>query len=227
MPRMSRATLGLTISMALAACTPSGIDMNTQSSASSPTSEPAQKATHRHNPDPKQAYRITMTIKDAPGPFEWMRPIAHYDVTNRECLSPPRDNPGGRSAPVPTAPTDFEMKQTGDGVYTGVVYADLMMDEDYTGNGVCHWEMTSIVVQMKATGAEGDTLFTPAIPGRKLAPGSAEKVYFNKIAYPRLESSRLDQPVSTGQSDRSRFGDSIQDSDLFTVTFEVAGGTQP
>jgi hypothetical protein len=182
-------------------------------------------ASYRRNPAPQQAYRITMTIQGAPGPFGWMRPIAHYDVANRECLSPPKDDPGGRSAPVPTAPTEFTLEQTADGVYSGVVYADLMQDEDYTGNGVCRWELTSIVVQMKATGAEGETLFVPAIPGRKLAAGETETVYFNKATYPRAEG--MDNFPDTGVSDRSRFNASVQDDDLFMVTFTLGKEAAP
>lgn len=224
MLRLSPHALGLPLTLMLAACTPSGMDMTTDHA---PAARSGGPASFRRNPEPKQALRITMTIKDAPGAFKWMRPIAHYDVVNRECLSPPKENPGGRSAPTPTAPTDFVLEPSADGVYTGVVYADLMQDEDYTGNGICRWALTSIVVQMKATGAEEETLFTPNISGRELTAGGAETVYFNKIGYPRLESSELRQPVNTGQNDRSRFGDSIQDSDLFTVTFVIAKEAAP
>ena len=216
MLRMSTTTLSLPLTLALAACTPPGWGV---AADATPAATTGGNTSSRHNPAPKQALRITMTIKDAPGPFQWVRPIAHYDVVNRECLSPPKDNAGGRSAPTPTAPTDFVLKPGADGVYTGVVYADLMQDEDYTGNGICRWALTSIVVQMKATGAEGETLFTPNIPQRKLEPGDKETVYFNKAAYLRKDASRL---ANVGLSDRSRFGPSIQDADLFTVTFAIA-----
>ena len=222
MPRMSLTVLGLPLTLLLAACTPSGMDMTTKTASAAATDG---NASFRHNPAPKQALRITMTIKDAPGPFQWMRPIAHYDVVNRECLSPPKDNPGGRSAPTPTAPTDFALEQTGDGVYTGVVYADLMQDEDYTGNGICRWELTSIVVQMKATGADGETLFVPAVPGRKLASGDVETVYFNKSTYPSAKG--MSNFPDTGTSDRSRFNASVQDEDLFSVTFALGGEGTP
>ena len=86
----------------LIACARTGNDMNSNA-AHSPASDAAYPMVEYRNPEPKIAYRITMTITGAPGPFAWMRPIAHYDVTNRECLSPPKDNPGGRSSPVPTA----------------------------------------------------------------------------------------------------------------------------
>lgn len=38
---------------------------------------------YRKNPYPKQAYRVTMTIEDAPGPFGAVSGTAFYDMTNR------------------------------------------------------------------------------------------------------------------------------------------------
>lgn len=222
MLRISPNALALPLTFVMAACTPSGMDMTTDNA---PTASSGGQTLFHQNPAPKQALRITMTIKDAPGPFQWMRPIAHYDVVNRECLSPPKDNPGGRSAPTPTAPTDFVLKPGADGVYTGVVYADLMQDEDYTGNGICRWELTSVVVQMKATGAEGETLFVPNIPQHKLVTGETQTVYFNKSTYPRVDE--MENFPDTGISDRSRFNSSVQDDDLFTITFMLSKEATP
>lgn len=196
----------------------------TTAAACSPFAQEKAGMEFKRNPDPTQAFRITMTIKDAPGPFDSMRALAHYDVVNRECLRPPKDNPGGHTSPVPTAPTEFAMERIADGVYAGVVYADLMLDEDYTGHGVCHWQLTSVVVQMKATGADGETLFVPSISDEKLLAAQPETVYFNKSTYPR---AGMDNFPDTGLSDRSRFGPSIQDDDLFTVTFTASKEATP
>lgn len=177
---------------------------------------PAQGATeYRVNPAPKQGYRITMTIKDAPGPFASKKALAQYDVTNRECLSPPKDNPGGRSAPTPTEDIEIPLKQVSENEYEAFLYADHMLDEDYTGHGVCHWKLIQFRVHMKATGADGETLFIPAIPDEKLIPGETEVVYFNKRTYPRAE---MDNFPNTG-APRSRFNDDVREEDLFTVTY--------
>lgn len=181
----------------------------------------------QRNPAPKDAYRITMTIKDAPGSFASMRALAQYDVVNTECLSPPKDNPGGRSAPVPTEDVEIPLEKVSETEFAGTIYVDQMLDKDYTGRGVCHWKLIQFRVHMKATGADGDTLFIPSIPDQKLIPEQAEVVYFNKISYPRLSSSALQEPIDTGESDRSRFGPSIQDRDLFTVTFVPAKQVAP
>ena len=202
-----------------AACTPTDMNMTTASHA-------PEAATYRVNPAPTQGYRIRMTIKDAPGPFAWKKALAQYDVVNRECLSPPRDNPSGRSAPVPTEDVEIPLKQISENEYEAFLYADYMQDEDYTGRGVCHWKLIQFRVHMKATGADGETLFIPAIPHNKIIRSETEVVYFNKISYPRLASSELEEPVDTGESNRARFGPAIHDSDLFTVTFEPAKGTE-
>ena len=181
-----------------------------------------EAATYRVNPAPTQGYRIRMTIKDAPGPFAWKKALAQYDVVNRECLSPPRDNPGGRSAPVPTEDVEIALKQISENEYEAFLYADYMQDEDYTGRGVCHWKLIQFRVHMKATGADGETLFIPAIPHNKLIPSETEVVYFNKRTYPRVE---MDNYPDTGMS-RHQYNVSVTDDDLFTVTFEPAKETE-
>ncbi|TAA08182.1 hypothetical protein EA658_09665 [Pseudoxanthomonas winnipegensis] len=200
---------------ALAACSPSDsrTDMNAVTSS---TAEHGGAVASARNPAPKDAYRITMTIKDAPGPFAWMKALAQYDVVNKECLSPPKDNPGGRTAPVPTDDVEIPLQKISETEYVGTVYADQMLDQDYTGRGVCHWKLIQFRVHMKATGAHAETLFIPSIPDDKLLAGSPENVYFNRVTYPEAEGVE-DYPDTGGG--RSDYGPSVQDQDLFTVTF--------
>lgn len=200
---------------ALAACSPSDsrTDMNAVTSS---TADHGGTAASARNPAPKDAYRVTMTIKDAPGPFGWMKALAQYDVVNKECLSPPKDNPGGRSAPVPTDDVEIPLRKISDTEYEAVVYADQMLDQDYTGRGVCHWKLIQFRVHMKATGAHAETLFIPSIPDDKLLASSPENVYFNRMTYPEAEGVE-DYPDTGGG--RSDYGPSVQDQDLFKVTF--------
>jgi hypothetical protein len=204
---------------AAAGCAPAS-----QGPVSTPAQKEKSKMEYRQNPNPKQAYRLTLRIDGAPGPFASMRALAHYDVVNTECLRPPKDNPGGHTSPVPTAPTEVPLERIADNTYTGVVYADQMLDEDYAGRGVCRWRLTSMVVQMKATGAEGETLFIPSISDDKLFSGRPETVYFNKRSYPNLGAEEF---VNPGESNRSRFGPSIRDEDLFTITFTPSREAAP
>ncbi|RZZ82346.1 hypothetical protein [Pseudoxanthomonas winnipegensis] len=209
---------------ALAACSPSDsrTDMNAVTSS---TAEHGGAGASARNPVPKDAYRITMTIKDAPGPFAWMKALAQYDVVNKECLSPPKDNPGGRTAPVPTDDVEIPLQKISETEYVGTVYADQMLDQDYTGRGVCRWKLIQFRVHMKPTGAHEETLFIPSIPDDKLLSASTERVFFNKISYSDRDAEY--EPIDTGESNRSRFGPSIKDSDLFTVTFAAEKGSAP
>jgi hypothetical protein len=217
------AALGLASTLALAACTPSGTDMTSPASASAALARQEDAPAHRRNPQPKQAYRITMTIENAPGPFASMTALAQFDVVNKECLRPPKDNPGGHTSPVPTEDVEIPLQKVSDNTYSGMVYADQML-EDYNGRGICHWKLMQFRVHMKATGAEGETLFIPSIPDDKLLSGQPETVYFNKIGYPRSGSDNF---PDTGLNDRGRFGPSIPDEDLFTVRFTSSKEAAP
>lgn len=224
MPHMFSAAFGLTSILALAACTPSGIDMTDTASVSNPALSERGKSMYRRNAQPQQAYRITMTITDAPGPFASMTALAQYDVVNRACLRPPKDNPGGHTSPVPTEDVEIPLQKVSDNEYVGTVYTDQMLDEDYNGRGVCHWKLIQFRVHMKATGADGETLFIPSISDEKLLTEEPRTVYFNKNTYPRAE---MDNFPDTGVSNRSRFGPSIRDEDLFTVTFTSSKEATP
>lgn len=202
--------------------------MTTNASASEPVVNKQARAAYRRDPQPRQAYRITMTIENAPGPFAHMLGLAQFDVINPECLPPPDDN-NGHSWPVPTEGVEIALQKVADNIYSGVVYADQMLDEDYYGRGVCRWKLIQAQVQLKATGAKGETKFVPSYPVKKLLAGERETVYFNKISYPHFPDDEPSEyeSVDTGEVDRSRFGPSIGDGDLFAVTFTTSKEATP
>jgi hypothetical protein len=206
--------------LALAACSPSRTDMTSPASTSEPAARQQEGPVYRQNPHPQQAYRITMTIENAPGPFAHMLGLAQFDVVNPECLPPPDDN-DGHTWPVPTEGVEIPLQKVADNTYSGVVYADQMLDEDYFGHGVCRWKLIQAQVQLKATGAKDETKFIADYPDAKLSTEEPETVYFNKISYPRFGESEPSEyeSVSFGLNDRSRFGPTIRDEDLFTVMF--------
>src|SRR3546814_19964163 len=78
MTHLPLAALGLVSTLALAACTPSGLDMSTPASPSDAAARGQDGATYRPNPRPTQAYRITMTITHPPGPFPPLLAPAPY-----------------------------------------------------------------------------------------------------------------------------------------------------
>lgn len=218
MPRTPPPSLvvpGLAFTLALAGCSPTGIDMTNATTASAARQGAGE---FKRNPQPKRPYRLTVRIDNAPGPFAQLVALAQFDVANTECLPPPDANPGGYTSAVPTHDVEIPLTRVSDREYTGTFYADQMLDEDYHGRGVCRWALVEARMKMKATGADGETLFMPYIRDDKVLAGEAQVNYFTRTAYPRTESG--DFPYVALQ-DRGQFGASIQDMDLFTVTFEA------
>jgi len=121
-------------------------------------------------------YELTLTIHDAPGPFESIEGAMQYEVIDNRC-SP--ENPISGTWNPPHANVPFTFTRVADNVYTGTVYLDMLKDEDYYGLGICHWQMTFAIVGMKANGAE----FSPDISSAKIITGQTETTYFPKKAY--------------------------------------------
>lgn len=212
------AAIGLASTLALGACSPSGIDMTNTSSGGADKGAGAEPQ-YRQNPAPKQGYRITMKITDAPGPFAMMRGLAQFDVVNPECLPPPKEN-FGHLWPVPTEGIEIPLEKVAEDTYSGVVYADQMLDEDYFGYGTCHWKLIQAQVQLKATGAQVESKFMPSINADKIVSGQGEQVYMSKRAYPRAE---IPDFPTFGETDRSII--KVGDDELFVIT--LSSGKEP
>ena len=99
-----------------------GQDMNTTTDTPTEEGGPLRKL----NPAPKRGYVITMTLKDAPGPFASIEGVAQYTVENSaEC---------GKKIPIagvfPRISTNepFVLTRVSESEYRGIVYADLVLD---------------------------------------------------------------------------------------------------
>lgn len=186
------------------------------------TNEPAQDGgqgdapRRKLDPDPKRAYRITLTIADAPGPFASVEGVAQYDVENEnECGEV---NPATGTRYRMTSNELFVLETVSDHRYEGTVYADLILDEDYYGKGICRWELTDVRAQLRATGATTETEFLPAMRGSEVQSQQSVKKYFWSGYYPRA-------PKSTNYPD---FGDLTLDGvpadrhdEFFTLTISA------
>ena len=169
-------------------------------------------------PNPKQAYRIEMRIENAPGPFALVEGAAQYDVQNyEECGEINRV--AGTISRITVSP-EIIWTPKGDGVYETVVYADRMLDEDYFGRGVCRWAMTEVRASLRATGAKGETRFSPSIVAADVFAGKAATSYFAGVRYPKVET--YEDFVDFGVADPSRFKSEFQNG-VFTVTFIAKG----
>lgn len=174
----------------------------------------------KEHQQPKQAYRLTMVIENAPGPFGLIEGSAQYSVTNHKKCGERNPLSGTRSR-ISTNPP-IEWKPMGNGQYVATVYADLMVDEDYYGNGICRWQFTEARGQLKATGAEAETDFVPHISAADILAEKTVKLYFWNGGYPR---SGMDNYPDFGKPDPDKFGENIRNN-LFTITL-TAKEAQP
>lgn len=173
-------------------------------------SKPKIEIKERQNP--RQAYQIVMTIENAPGPFGLIEGSAQYDVVNHdECgyIDPVSET----ISRIDTHPP-IEWKPMGDNQYSATVYADLIVDEDYYGRGVCHWKLSMASALLKATGAEAETRFLPAISAEEIVAGTPNRLYFWAEGYPRSQSEDFGD---YGYQSPSKFKPEIREQ-LFTIT---------
>ncbi|MBB5881442.1 hypothetical protein GGR74_002645 [Xanthomonas arboricola] len=140
---------------------------------------------YRKNPHPTQAYRITMTIEDAPGPFGIVSGTAFYDMTNRDDCAP-FDAALGMSTKPKEDVIPIVFKRIDDTTYTATIHTDGMADADYYGKGVCHWDFGGVGISLKATGKDDETEFLPSLDKRQLATLTPEVKYFWKSRYPKF-----------------------------------------
>jgi len=172
-------------SLALTACAPvnGALDAqrNDHATEAKENDSPSLRHKFRVNPNPKRRYDITMTIKDAPGPFGYVGFGAQYDAP--DCRYWTSKFAGTTSSPMRmlTLPN----KKLDDTNYVATVYLDAMLDEDYYGDGVCHWQLTSVTGGLKATGADVETGFGADIsPNTILAQGEETRFMWSEY-YPR------------------------------------------
>ena len=214
---MRCATLGGLL--ALTACHPFNSSPPTMTDELRPFSDYTLEL--RHNPQPAQAYKITLMLVKPPGPFASIRGVAQYDVMNTECLPPPDANPGGYTSKLSTDES-FVLTQVSANQYEGVIHADLMRDEDYIGRGVCHWQLMDVRVRLQATGADGETRFVPSLAPESVLAEQSQTFYFWKGGYPRDE---FEDFADGGQPDANKFKPEIR-SDLFAIVL-TAETVQP
>ncbi len=168
---------------------------------------------YRKNPHPRQAYRITMTIEDAPGPFGHVDAAAFYQMTNHQQCTPVEPIAGvWPKQKEDSIPAVFQkMDET---TYVTTIYVDGMVEADYYGKGICHWELTGIGVSLKSTGKHQETKFSPTLE-KDLVLNSEKKItYFWKGGYPKSEVA--DYP-DTGESSEEKYNEPNR-SHLFRIT---------
>ncbi|MCW0370969.1 hypothetical protein [Xanthomonas sacchari] len=188
--------------------------MNTASeNAANPHVDAHGDPVYRKNPHPTQAYRITMTIEGAPGPFGYVSGTAFYDMINHEQCTPIEPIEGVWSKSGESGiPIDF--KKVDESTYVGTVYADGMVDENYYGKGVCRFALSGVGVTLRATGNRVETRFQPALFKGEVEKAASIATYFWKGGYPR---DQMENYPDSGHRDPEKFKQELQRA-LFKIT---------
>ncbi|MBV6797163.1 hypothetical protein LN565_05020 [Xanthomonas euvesicatoria pv. euvesicatoria] len=192
----------------LAGCKP----MNAPSEPSSPYNADTDPV-YQKNPHPTQAYRITMTIEDAPGPFEWISGTAFYEMTNRDACTP-IDRSLGFSTKQKEDAIPIHFDKTSDTTYVATIYADGMIDADYYGKGMCTFELNGVGISLRATGKKEETRFQPSLFKKEIYSSAPKVTYFWKERYPQ---AGMDDFPDGGEVRLDQFNDNAR-KNTFKIT---------
>ncbi|WP_308034666.1 hypothetical protein [Neisseria dentiae] len=179
----------------------------------------------RLNPNPKEAYRIRIKIDGAPGPMKLMTEMyTGYKAWN--CQYTINHFEGADTEPAKDIQTP--MQSIGENEYETVVYFDAMLDEDYFGQGVCHWEPENFGVSFKATGKPEETEFNVSDVMENLLKEKKLVKYYWNGAYPYYRNDDGTVYLRSDGTNFTDFGEPLEwfsperRQDLFsiTITFE-------
>ncbi|OWT68947.1 MULTISPECIES: hypothetical protein [unclassified Achromobacter] len=160
------------------------------------------------NSDARMKYEITATVSDPSLAFEPVKGFADYVVDTPNCVPLTRFT-GATIAPEYRAPV--ELTRVGPNTYRGELTFDLLKDEDYYGQGMCHWTLVAVSTDFH----RHKTNFSPALfKGDLLATGRMQR-YFSRKSYAVDDMERID----TGVPDASNFKNPSQE--LFTITLQA------
>lgn len=177
----------------------------------------ALQAKYKGNPAPRQPYRIELAVADAPGPFAKVEGFVSYEA--RDCRYMPDRIAGFFLTPSVDLPLKFA--RVDETKYVVTIHADAMLDEDYFGEGMCHWELASVNISLKATGAKTDTSYVANLMGDEVRGQKAITNYYVKYDYP---GSDPEERSDFGDVDRSKYKPELQDQ-LFTIILTPKAAT--
>ena len=130
----------------------------------------------KKNPNPVKRYEITARA-DAPGPWDEVSGTAFFEVVNVECT--PENKFLGVHVKPTDVPIEFKMDRVDEKTWKGYFYRDSMMDEDYYGLGVCHWDSTSVSAGFAVQGVN----FNSGMLLKEILQKGSQTEYFKKSAY--------------------------------------------
>jgi len=211
---------------------PALVFLATAGCGSSYADTPAKAPLRKLNPAPTQAYEIRLTLAnasdlsstaDGKSPFTVVEGTAQFDVSNGARCG--KSNALSGHVPTLTSHEPFRLSRISATEYAGTVYADMLLHEDYYGQGVCHWALTEARVALRARADIADTRFVAGLPTKEVLAGGIQVRYFWKGYYPRFEDG---QHADYGRAQLDAVpADKL--AEFFTVTLtarKIAGDVQ-
>jgi len=172
-------------------------------------------------PHPKQAYRLRIKINNAPGPLKLMRNMS-VGYGARDC-SYIINHIEGVSA-NPEKKVRAETRKLAEFEYETIIYADAVQDEDYFGEGICHWKPEGFGLGFTATGSQDETVFNFGDALDNLIEKKILTKYYWKGGYPYFKNADGSNSNTENENTISFGGDNLTDfstdrrQDLFTIT---------
>ncbi|WP_175217612.1 hypothetical protein [Achromobacter deleyi] len=137
------------------------------------------------NPDTSRRIGIIATVEGAPGPFDRVDGHADYRVSNAAC-TPLTPVTGATVVPEQRVPVTFDRQA--DGTFRAEVVLAPFRDEDYFGQGVCHWALAGVVADFH----RGQVDFSPAIGLADAASSRTIVKHFSNASYRNADHARID-----------------------------------
>ena len=180
--------------LAAAHCETSYADTQAEVGANSTAPKPALR---KLNPAPAHAYEVRLILDnasdlasaaDGKSAFSVVEGTAQFGASNApRCAA---SNAVSDHVPTISSHEPFRMVRISPTEYVGIVYADMLLDEDYYGRGVCHWKLAEARVALRARQDAADTRFVAGLQAQKVFAGGTQARYFWKGYYPRFEQGK-------------------------------------
>lgn len=100
------------------------------------------------NPAPKVRNNITLLILEDPADIVQIQAKINYTISNRKCVPVDLERSFGGSRPIFREGFSIPIIHEHANEYSGFVYADALIDENYYGLGICHWKIDGIGIEI-------------------------------------------------------------------------------
>lgn len=94
------------------------------------------------NPEPREAYRFEVWVEDPPRPMRVESMTAVFQDSQSGCL--PYKPVSGALAVSDNSEHPLAFEAVGEGRYRTTIHADLLLQTDLYGKGVCNWQLIGV-----------------------------------------------------------------------------------